>query len=345
MEAFFISSFVTQRMRLILFVICVGTFLSVSGQKTEFSNNAASRSYSYHDSTFILDLTQKLTLKVLLVSRLNEYSITDTSGNISTNFVPNEALSVGLGFNYKFIGFSAAFIPIASKSSDDYGKTQRLDLQTHILTRKIGADLRFSYYKGFYVNNAYALNPNLVEGQTFKRPDITTTDVSANLFYVFNSKEFSFRSLFTQNEWQKKTAGSFYAGSRFSYFSISGDTILAPLDIYDSISSYQFPTHINAFSLGVSGGYAYTLVFAKHFFVSGAIAPIFNLVNNSSNSLGNNSPDQIGRIGFTFRAGTGFNSTRYFGGLTYFLDETNLDFAYLNHNRQMFRFYFGMRVF
>lgn len=332
-------------MRPIIAALFFSISFSVQSQNTEFSSNTVGEGFSSFDSTFINDLTQKLTLKVILVSRINEYSISDTSGNYSTHFVPNDALSIGVGFNYKFIGFSAAFFPIASKNTEEYGKTQRLDLQTQILTRRIGADLRYSYYKGFYIDNAHSLNPNLPSDQTFTRPDITSVGVNADLFYIFNGKEFSFRSLLTQNEWQKKSAGSFYTGTRFTYFSISGDSMLAPFGILDSISANQFPSEINATTLGVFGGYAYSLVFAKYFFISGAIAPVFLLANNSTNGLQGRVSNQTGKIGLSFRAGTGFNSNRYFGGLTYFLDDTNLEFASLSHNRQLFRFYFGIRIF
>lgn len=296
---------------------------------------------------FYLDLTDKLTFKLLAEHRENAYNISDTNNLNATHFIPNDALTIGLGFNYKFIGISATFIPISAKYELKYGKTQKLDLQANFYTKEFGFDIRLDYYKGFYVGNPDNFHSSAPINNQLKRSDIRSLSVGTDLFYIFNSDEFSFRNTLTNNEWQKKSAGSFYTGLRFSYFSMEGDTILGPVGIMDSLNPDAFVNKINAYSAGVFGGYAYTLVIAKNYFISAAIAPTINVVGGNETKTDGRTLnlENIGRLGYTIRGGVGYNSERYFAGVSVFMDQTNLSFANIEHNRQLYRFYIGTRIF
>ena len=331
-------------MRILLLIFCVFAFTDVSSQANEFSSDI--KNESHKDSLFYSDLSDKLTVKFLVTRRVNRFTISDSAGATPTHFVPNEAISFGFGFNYKIFGLSASFIPIQAKNNGNYGNTQRLDLQANLFSKRIGIDLRTSYYKGFYIDNASQLNSNIGD-EIYKRPDISTFSFGTDMYYIFNGDEYSFRSVLTNTQWQKRSAGTFFAGLRFLYFNVEGDTILAPLGIVNNLDPNKYSKRITAYSAGVVGGYAYTFVFKKYFFISGAIGPSINVIGGNSTGLSGNNfePRSRERLGFTLRAGTGFNSKKYFAGLSLFMDDSDLSFANLQHERQLFRLYAGIRFF
>lgn len=315
---------------------------SVLGQKLDDNIND-----TISENIYYSNLTDKFTFKLLAEHRNNSFNISDTNNQNKTRFVPNDALTIGLGFNYKFIGLSATFIPISAKRESEYGKTQKLDLQANFYTKKFGFDIRLDYYQGFYVENPQDFNSSIPIDNQLKRSDIQSLSIGTDLFYIFNSDEFSFRNTLTNNEWQKKSAGSFYSGIRFAYFSMEGDTILGPIGLSDSLKPNAFVKKINAYSAGVFGGYAYTLVFAENFFVSAGIAPTISILGGNETKTDGRSFNlkNIGQVGYTIRGGMGYNSERYFAGVSVFIDQTNLKFANIEHNRQLFRFYIGTRIF
>jgi len=84
----------------------------------------------------------------------------------------------------------------------------------------------------------------------------------------------------TQNEWQKKSAGSLLVGGLVFYGQIKGDSSMIPKQVESSFPKASGIDNVNVFGVGIGGGYAYTLVIAKHFFLTGSA--IVNLNANFS---------------------------------------------------------------
>ena len=304
-----------------------------------------------HDTTFIKYFHEKLVLKTYIVSKANNFSVTDVKNEITTNFKPNDVNNLGFGVNYKSFGVSIAFIPLGKKDNHTYGNTQKLDVQTNMYTRKLGFDLRFQYYKGFYIDNASKINPTLeLDTLIPLRADISTLAFGGNIFYVFNSKQFSFKNTFTNTEWQLKSAGSFYAGSSLSGFRMSADSIIGPTEIIDTLPLGEYFKSVSVLTIGGFGGYAYTYVLAEKFYISLALAPgLASVQLKAENGLG----EQItksSRIAFQFngRMGLGYNSNKIFAGVSAFWDYSAFPYGE-NEGRIDFttgsiRLYFGVRL-
>lgn len=302
------------------------------------------------DTSYIRSFHEKLILKTYFVNKSNQFSITDIKDEQTTEFKPNDVTNLGFGVNYKAFGLSVAFIPVGRQDRERYGRTRKLDLQGNMYTRKFGFDVRFQYYKGFYIDNPGTFAPDLDQDSLIiKRSDISTLSLGGNIFYVFNNNQFSFKNSFTNNEWQKKSAGSFYAGNSFSIFGLNGDTIIAPTTIVDTLNPKKYFKSMDIISIGGFGGYAYTYVLAKHFFITLAMAPGFATVkiktqNGFGETLTNNS-----RLAFQFnsRVGLGYNSDKFFGGLSGFWDLSTFNYnsneGNVNYTTGALRFYFGMR--
>ena len=76
-----------------------------------------------HDTTFIKYFHEKLVLKTYIVSKANNFSVTDVKNEITTNFKPNGVNNLGFGVNYKSFGVSIAFIPLGKKESRNNGRS------------------------------------------------------------------------------------------------------------------------------------------------------------------------------------------------------------------------------
>lgn len=302
------------------------------------------------DTTFITSFQDQLHVKTFIVNKSNEFSVTDVNNSITTEYRPNSSADLGFGFNYKSFGLALAFIPMGNQNHEKYGRTSKFDIQGNFYTRHLGFDVRLQRYKGYYIDNAYSLNPAFgIDSIIPLRADIRTFTMGGNAFYVFNGKSFSFKNTFTHTEWQKKSKGSWYAGTSMNLFRITGDSAIAPNELIDSIVNTNYFKQIGTFSWGGFGGYAYTLVFAKNFYLSLALAPGFAWVNiRGVNGIGQEA-ENANKLAFTFnsRMGIGYNSKRFYGGINGSWDSSNFSYGRkegrVDYTTGSLRFYFGMR--
>jgi hypothetical protein len=136
---------------------------------------------------------------------------------------------------------------------------------------------------------------------------------------VFNSKKYSNRAVFLQNEWQKKTAGSLVAGFSIFYDKIRADSSFVPSEIKNPDFFRGENWNGNSyFGLGVNVGYVFTWVVHKHFFINGGLSGgiasgrnTFYPVNESSLSKFKANATLISS------AGMGYNSNHFYAGISY----------------------------
>ena len=223
------------------------------------------------DTAYIKSYKEKLIIRTYAITKYNKLSFIDNATGSQFNFEPNTNVNLGLGFNYKWMGLNAAFnFPMINNDDDKLGDTRFLDLQADFYGRRHLFNLIFQDYKGFRLTKSNLILPQISVNDTLfsKRSDINTRAFGLNGFYNFNNKRFSFLSSFIQNEWQKRSAGSFFIGGYFSWLRMKSDSTFVP-DIYQN----NFPLFKNVkrsqFSnLGISAGYAHTFVFLEHFFIT-----------------------------------------------------------------------------
>jgi len=98
--------------------------------------------------------------------------------------------------------------------------------------------------------------------------DLSILSYGLNAFYMFNSKQFSYKAAYIRNVVQKKSAGSFSAGIFFYQDLAKSNSGFVPEEISDSIWSGFDLTEFNAMSLGLSAGYQYTFVIRGNLFIS-----------------------------------------------------------------------------
>jgi hypothetical protein len=321
-----------MRKWLTLLSVCSCVYLNASGQAQDIAlpektphtvRKIITWFQTDNDSSYIEDHTKDITFRLFGSRKYNYYDIVDRKRKQEVLYRPNTPFNIGFGVNYKFLGINIAFnLPFINKENK-YGKTRGLDLQSHLYARKMVIDFYGQFYKGYYVADSKGLlnlNGLAPDGKLQVRPDIDNLTLGLGVQYVFNDKKFSYRAAYLQNDYQKKSAGSFIAGAELFGVRMKGDSSLIPgsLSKDDFFNNQRF-NRTGIVSLAASAGYAYTFVFKRHFFLTLSLTGSLG-ANYTSLSLVPTG-GKIGKFGLelnnTERISLGYNSNRYFAGIHY----------------------------
>ncbi|MCW3463735.1 DUF4421 domain-containing protein [Chitinophaga nivalis] len=275
-----------------------------------------------NDTAYIEDHTEDITARLYSSRKYTSYNIIDRKQSRNIMYRPNTPLNLGVGFNYKSLGLNLGFnFPFVNRHNEKYGNTKYIDLQTHIYLRKLVIDFYGQYYKGYYISN-----PTEVFGKAYvaenpfpQRPDIRNHGLGLNVQYIFNDKRFSYRAANLQDEYQKKSAGSFMVGGEVFFLKVQGDSSLIPSNMVDTTflrEQHYYRTGVS--SIAANAGYAYTFVYKQHFFIS-LSASLGVGVNQTNLHMddGRITRDGGWQVSSTVRASMGYNSSRYFAGVHY----------------------------
>lgn len=275
-----------------------------------------------NDSNYVEDHTKDLTVRLLGSRKYTYWNMRDNNIGEVVQYRPNANNNVGFGFNYKWLGVNIAVnLPFINDDDDKYGDTKFLDLQAHLYLRKFVADFYGQYYQGFYhAETGRRISNGIAQKAISFRPDIINRDLGLTIQYIFNDKRFSYRAAFLQNEYQKKSAGSFIVGGEMLIWEMRGDSSLVPAaalqdGFYDGLP-FTRTSQLNA---AVNAGYAYTLVIARHFFVTASLTLAAG-ANRTVFRFSDGRPQDNGlgwQLNNTVRFAAGYNSSEYYFGLHY----------------------------
>ncbi len=293
-----------------IFLLGLGTVKSQTSLVTFFNEN--------YDSAYYDKLDNLLTARIFTGRKFSEFSISDNILNKSLNYNSNPESSVGLGLSYKWLGLNLG-LGLKNPSDSLYGKTKGFDLQTQIYLRKLTLNIYSSVYNGFYLQNSNEMVVHYGLDSYYQRSDIKNLTLGINSYYIFNSSRYSNRATFIQNEWQKKTAGSFLAGANIFYNQIQGDSSLIPVQIRDTsfLGAYNYKSS-GYFAIGGDFGYTLSLVYKKHWFFDFTILGGFTLGNSVIIEETKEKKAAI-KTGLNLlnRVGVGYNNERIYFGINY----------------------------
>lgn len=306
----------TKHALLILALVC-GCTVSVAAQ-----GKFLKWLHTDNDTAYIEDHTEDITFRLYGSRKFTSYDIIDRKQKKNILYRPNTPFNIGVGFNYRFIGINLGFnFPFINRHNEKFGNTRYIDLQSHIYLRKLVVDFYGQSYKGYYV-----ANPEKVFGKEYarqnpypQRPDIRNRGLGLNVQYIFNDKRFSYRAPNLQNEYQKKSAGSFIVGGEFFLANIKGDSSLIPSNILDTTflrEKHYYKSGIA--SLAANIGYAHTFVYRQHFFLSLSVTTGLGAAKTGLHYDNGEVSHNVGlQFSNTIRASLGYNSSRYFAGIHY----------------------------
>lgn len=276
-------------------------------------------------SKYVQDFPDKFFVWPLIKQRELNFDISNRyDDSQELKYRPNNLYSVGVGFNVFELSLELSMaIPLDVKSRTTYGPSDIRDLNLSFIGKHWGVDVYSQRYKGFYIENRNQgpASPDPI----IKRSDILLTNTGGNFIYAFNRRKYSIRAAFNYSERQIKSAGSFVIAGSINGANLQADSsvmrqIYSP-DAY-SVSSFR---KFQYASFGLAPGYAQSLIY-KDFFLNAAVSfgPAHYWIKYEAE--GDTDYDLSINTYADLRFAVGYNSDRFFGGLSYVLQSRNIRF-------------------
>ena len=220
---------------------------------------------------FYEDLSHLLSVRVYPLAKFNSLELKVPEGTISLQ--PNGTGSIGLGFNYKWLGFGFSVgLPASKNSIEQKGETGRFDLQLSYFGKRLAADGFIQQYKGYYMANPSDFipwdNPNYPTAR-----DLWVFSYGGGVHYIFNSDKLSIKAAYLRNQIQKKNAGSFAVGLFMYKDRIGSEQGFVPPELPILLRQSVDLKEFDAFTMGVSAGYLYTFVLRGNFYLNLSMFP------------------------------------------------------------------------
>jgi len=310
------------RISIIVYVFIAFLPLNISGQLFKEGLLQEEELLEY-DTLYIESYVKELTTRLYTSRKFTILNLSDKNASHSLEYRPNDNLNLGFGATY--YGFTLNIglnLPFINDDDELYGKTSYLDLQSHLLTRKFTFELWLSVYNGYHVANPNSSITDWDISDNYPyRQDMQTFVGGFSSYYIFNNKKFSYRAAFVQDEWQKKSAGSFLIGGSLYEVNVIADSSLLPYNIVDT--SFYDGFHFNQSNfatISINGGYAHSFIIKRKFFIT---LSLLAGVGGGNTSLKPSMEDMGGTIShtsvntnLTFRFAMGYNSRKIYVGLS-----------------------------
>lgn len=341
-------------MRLRVVTLLLGIFAA----QIAFSQDDASISLGILDSLknvdteYVHSYYPKLGIRLYEVTKFNQIRFRNNKTNKSVSYKPNDMNAIGIGVNYRWLNLGVS-IPLPSLDEKIYGKTNNIDLQLNIYTRRFTVDGSLLYHKGFYMDNVIDLVPNWNKKEFPYRSDLQNMSLGGSCIYTINHKKYSYRAAFLQSEWQKKSAGSLLLGGFVLLYRMRADSSFVERSLlrlggstFRGMDSTSFASMLN---VGFAVGYGRTIVFHKQWYVNltlvpGIAAQLFSTRDNNNEYIIKPSV----RVGARMlgRFALGVNRERYYAGVQSVFDEyilTNSKLTSFEYRYGHIRVFYGRR--
>ena len=254
--------------------------------------------FAQTDSTYVRTFPEKITARIGFQNTANSFIISEIGTNTNLVLEPNKKSYLGISLLFRSVELDAGFAPNFMANNKDNEGASLFTLNFRMFIGKWMQTIDYYNQKAFYGN---------LNGEEIYLPDIRTTKLGGATSYIFNDK-FSFRAIGFQNEWQKKSAGSFIPRMTFYYTKFRWR-----IEDFNETS--------NSYDITVGPGYYYNMVLAKNFIISaGATAGIGVNVTAYEEETFTSTLYEMG-----LRGVIGYNSEHFFTGI-------NSNVIILQHN-------------
>lgn len=280
--------------------------------------------YRNHDSSYIKNYSQKISVKLVTINKYNYFKLRDRINKTSLKYIPVRDISLGLGVSYKWFALDLTFA-LGLRKRSEFDNTRSFDFQGSMFSSKQYITFTIQYYQAYQLNSINGVDIVLSE-DIKRREDIRTINLGIQYMFATNYTKFSIKAPFVQNEGQRKSAGSPIIGASFNMFVMDADSSIVPNEVSGSFEPNLHLTDLNILSASISFGYMYSFVYKKRFFLTLSLIPGLNInagdyytdsrvYNSASINLKLNSLNAIGYNSSKFFTGFQFFSSAYFTSL------------------------------
>jgi len=262
-----------------------------------------------HDTTYYVTYPGTIVGRFYFSKKYATFILPATNDGQNLEYKANTLRNMGIGATYNNltinIGYGFGFL----NNGEGKGKTKSFDLQAHLYPHKWAVDVIAIRHKGVYSESQSY--PHDGSDNYYYRPDIQQLFIGFSGYRVLNSKRFSFNAAMTQNEWQKKSAGTLMIGGLVYYGQIKGDSSLVPKQLESSFPQASGIDNVSSFSIGIGGGYAYTLVVAKYFYLTGSLIANLNADFSAVENMNDKKNKTVVKPSTIYKAAIGYNSNSW----------------------------------
>ena len=258
-----------------------------------------SQNDSIFKSDYFTTFQDKISTRVSLINTSNNFYINESDIGLKYKLEPNIRDYLGVSILFRSLEIDFGFAPKFIKSNRDNENSKLFNLNFRMFMNQWMQTLDLYNQEGFYV---------IIENDRINFPDVNTLKIGGSTSYIFN-KNFSFRAIGYQNEWQTKSAGSFIPRLYYYYTKYT-------------LNNDEFNENASSFDIAIAPAYYYNFSIAKNFLV-GLGGSIGIGLNHSSNVGEGNLTTVL--YEFSGRAVIGYNSETFFGGV-------NSNLLILEHN-------------
>ncbi len=329
--------------KLIVFLLLLN-FVAFAQDTTTYKSSDVK---PFKRTDYIEDLSNMINISPMIFQTRSTFTL---KGKEGVDYSPNDGYNVGLKLQHKWLGFAFSYSP-KKLQEDKKGTSAFTNLVLNSYGRKVGFDVYYLEYKGYYVQNYRsfpALDSSVSGGKFPQRSDLQTLSVGFNLYYIFNSKKFSYRAAFANNDWQKKSASSFTLTTSFNYYEITADSTILIRKLDNNAHEETKLVRGGFYSIGLMPGYAFTLVLSKHFFFTftPAVGGMFQ-IQNYYTEHNKQVSRQVFIPRYLARLGIGYSGSRFYAGFTSIGDAYSIPLAKnesLNYTIGNVTLYAGIRL-
>ncbi len=271
------------------------------------------------DTTYIEDYSKDFIFRSYASQKYSVQNLVDSRQKINLLYRPSNGFTVGAGVNYKMLVLNIGLVfPFTTPDSKRYGKTDHLDLQTHLYFPRFTIDFFSGYYKGQYLSNTSDFIEMPQKGIYYQRDDLKTLSAGFGIYTNMNAKRFSVRAPFTQNARQKKSAGEPMLGIETYWVSSRADSSFVPYFVQNPnfFGGADF-NRWNVYTVNLTAGYAYNFIIAKRIFLMLSLNSSLGIgANKLFYTDGSTHQKTIVNYSFNERVATGYQFDRLFVGFS-----------------------------
>lgn len=236
------------------------------------------------------------------------FSTENKSQSITISPTSNNRIGVYFGWRWIILGYSFTLDKIQPEFDMELNLyCSRVGLELFYRKRSDGFKIR--NLKGFYENKIPLTNYN----SNFD--GLSTSQIGANIFYIFNYRKFSFPAAYSQSTNQRRNAGSFILGLSYNEQIFVFDHTKIDRRIEKLMNPELKFKKVDYKDFNINFGYSYNWVFAKNFLANISASPSIGYKNTSLKSI-HNSKEFISSINIDLisRLALVYNNGRYYAG-------------------------------